>query len=336
MLFRNSLNLLMENFKNVYKIALYKFVVTLVAGALCCAIVLPGLLDILSAEPIKALLSLAQRFFPALFSANAETLTALKSELFGADGVLDRCVRLLNANLAGIALSVFGCVVVWLVRRFVDTLCYFSVGDILNDRMSSYSETPFFSSFVSNLGKASRYALFYVPISFLFDLFCLFFAVLLVRFVNVLLALFLAIVVTVLAQSLKLTITGRILPAMTADGKGLFQCFKEVDETEKKQRVKLFSNYFVTVYLVLIVNVVAAFATLGSALILTVPASYFLFICVQYVNYYTLKGKKYFITYDSIATNPDRGDREHFFDYVEETGGAIAENIVSNGENTKL
>ena len=327
----------MENFKNVYKIALYKFVVTLIAGALCCAIVLPGLLDILSAEPFTALITQSKRFLPALFSANAESLATIKAELFGVDGILDRCVLLLKENLAGIALSVIGCVVVWLVRRFVDTLCYFSVGDILNDKMSAYAETPFFASFVSNLGKASRYALFYVPIAFLFDLFCVFVALVLLRFLNALVALFFALLITILVQSLKLTITGRIVPAMTADNKGLFECFREVDETEKKQRVKLFSNYLVTVYAVVIVNAVSAFATLGSALILTIPASYFLFICVQYVNYYTLKGKKYFITYESIATNPDRGDSEHFFDYVDETAGeSIADIATKNEENTQL
>ena len=51
---------------------------------------------------------------------------------------------------------------------------------------------------------------------------------------------------------------------------------------------------------------------------ITVPASYFLFICIQFVNYYTVQGKKYFITYDRIATNRDRGDSEHFFDTVED------------------
>ena len=41
-----------------------------------------------------------------------------------------------------------------------------------------------------------------------------------------------------------------------------------------------------------------------------------------------IKGKKYFITYDKIASNPDRGDREHFFDYItqEETKTQEIEN----------
>ena len=80
----------------------------------------------------------------------------------------------------------------------------------------------------------------------------------------------------------------------------------------------MFSTYLVTVYVVIILNIIAAVCTFGSALLITIPASYLLFICEQYVNYYTMKGKKYFITYERIETNPDFGDSEHFFEYIEE------------------
>ncbi len=335
MLFRNSINVLMENFKNVYRIMAYKLIVSLITSALCCVIVLPGLLDILSSAPVTAFVAEIKKFFPALFAADAAALATIKDNLLGADGILRSITNLLVSQSTGIVLSVIGCLGVLLLKRFIDTLCYFSIGDILNDRMSSYSETPFFSSFVANLGKASRFALFYVPVTFLFDLVCVLLGYLLISYVNLFLALFLFLLLTVLVQTTKLTFTGRIMPAMTADDKGLFESFHYVDETEKKQRTKLFSNYLVAVYTVLIVNVVAAICTLGSALLLTVPASYLLFICVQYVNYYTIKGKKYFITYDSIASNPDRGDREHFFDYIEETASANERELTSEEKISK-
>ena len=88
----------------------------------------------------------------------------------------------------------------------------------------------------------------------------------------------------------------------------------------------------VTVSGVIILNVIAAVCTFGSALLITVPASYMLFICVQYVNYYTIKGKKYFITYDKIASNPDRGDREHFFDYITQTEETSEKQEIENKE----
>ena len=86
----------------------------------------------------------------------------------------------------------------------------------------------------------------------------------------------------------------------------------------RAQGWKVFGFYVVCVYFVIIVNVMAAICTFGSALILTLPASYFFFICAQYVCYYTIKGKKYFITYDKIADNSACGDCAKLFQNLQE------------------
>ena len=103
---------------------------------------------------------------------------------------------------------------------------------------------------------------------------------------------------------------------MTTDNKRLREAILPT-KAGKKQFLKAFCMYIVTVYMVIILNVVAMTCTFGSALLITLPASYVLFICHQYVNYYTITGKKYFITYQSIEENAECGDSEHFFDYVE-------------------
>ena len=68
--------------------------------------------------------------------------------------------------MSQIVWSIVGCAAVYLLKRFADTLCYFSIGSILNDRMSTYAETPFASAYIRNLGKASVYSVVYVPIVF--------------------------------------------------------------------------------------------------------------------------------------------------------------------------
>ena len=119
-------------------------------------------------------------------------------------------------------------------------------------------------------------------------------------------------------QALKLTFTSPWMPAMVADGKKLGEAIRYTNKREKRQVGKMLAMYLVTAYLIIILNAIAALFTFGSALLLTIPTSYLLLISQQYVNYYTMKGKKYFITYESIATNPDHGDSEHFFKYIEE------------------
>ena len=318
MLFRNSVRLLLENFKNVYKILLYKLIILLVAFALCTAIILPQLLEIVNSAPMQDLISGGQSFFTALFSADAARLGVIKEELFGANGALHRLIALLSTKTVGIVLVIVGCLLVYLIKRFFDTLCYFAVGGVLNDKMSTYAETPLGASYVKNFGRACCYALVYVPIAFAIEAAALVLCYFALRFLNILISLFLSVTLIVLAQTLKFTFTGRSMPAMITDGARLRNSFRYVDKTEKKQQAKAFSVYLVSVYAVVIVNVIAAIFTFGSALIITIPVSYFLFICEQFTHYYTIQGKKYFITYERIASNPDRGDREHFFDYIDE------------------
>ena len=331
MLFRNSIKLLRENFKGVYKILLYKFIVSLVAGALFAAMILPELIEIVNSVETHALWLDIQAMFKAFFAANGRALEMAKASIFGLDGTLNGVVKLILSKMTAIVLTAIGCVAVYLLKRFTETLCYFAVGSSLNDRMSAYAETPFIASYVQNLGKASRYALVYVPSVFLLDAVTISLSLLVLTNLNIFPALFLSVTLIVVMQATKLTFTGLWMPSMTADNKPLKQSFA-YDKTECKQLPKIFSTYVVTVYGVIILNVIAAVCTFGSALLITVPASYMLFICVQYVNYYTIKGKKYFITYDKIASNPDRGDREHFFDYITQTEETSEKQEIENKE----
>ena len=95
---------------------------------------------------------------------------------------------------------------------------------------------------------------------------------------------------------------------MTADGFSIAQAISSWKKVEKKLRSGVFSTYLVSIYAIIVVNVMFGIATFGSALVLTVPSSFFFLICLQYVNYYTLTGKKYFINYEQIVTNELCGD----------------------------
>jgi hypothetical protein len=269
----------------------------------------------------------AKAALKALLVADHGALEAIKEKLVGDNGSFEQVGKLLTSMRLEIILTVVGCVIVYLLKRFAETVCHFTTGSMLNDKMATYAETSYSTAFVSNLGKASLYSLLYVPVVFLFDLIMMAMVYFLLAYTTIIIGLFGGVTLIVFGQALKLTATNRWMPAMTADNKRLRDALKYADQKEKKQTSKVFSMYLVSVYMILIVNVGAAVCTFGSALIVTVPASYFLLICQQYVNYYTVMGKKYFLTYDKIATNPERGDSEHFFDYItEEKSEELKEN----------
>lgn len=332
MLFRNSLRVLMENFKNAYKILLYKLAIGLIAAALCCAMILPGLNDILQSEPVQNLQQTLSEFLSALFSGHTAELDSAREGLFGENGAFKQLGDLLLARATEIILTLIGCSFVWLLQRFADSLCYFAVGSVINDKMEKYATTRLSISYVSNLKKATVFSLAYVPVSFLFDAACACLAFVLLSYLPLLFALFLTVLSIVLLQSLKLTLTGRWMPAMTADGARLNEAIVCKDKAENKQLTRVFSHYLVVAYAIFIVNVAAAVFTFGSALLITIPTSYLYLICTQYVHYFTLKGKKYFLTFDKIIKNPDRGDSENFFEYINEIE---ADKSLENGNETQ-
>ena len=335
MRFANSIRLLMEDFKHTFKLLLYRIVMWLIVVALCSAFVLPEIKEILEAEVTKNLVSNFKNIFLSFVEHDTTSPSGYVKRVFGENGNLKQLFDYVISMKIELILVCVGCAVVYLLKRFVDTLVYFTLGSIINDKMATYTDTPFFTAFVANLGKASRYAALYVPVVFLFDVGSFALCFVLLRFLPLLAALFLSVTLIVALQSLKLTFTSQWMPAMNADGKRLGEAIRSTNEREKRQVRKTYCLYVVTVYLIIIINVMAAVFTFGSALLLTIPTSYLLLICEQYVNYYTMKGKKYFITYDTIATNPDYGDSEHFFEYIEEIEKeeSVKEEVVNETEN---
>ncbi len=317
MRFRNSLRLLMENFKHVYKLLLSRVIIGLVAAALCTSFVLPELLKLWEEDAVQALWSSVKSFVShlATFSFTDGEMEAIRQEVIDSG----RQVKtLLSSMTLEITLTAIGCLLVYLVKRFAETVCYFTTGSMLNDKMSSYAESGYATTLVANLGKSSVYALVYVPLVFLYDVLTVGLVWGLLTVLPLFMALFSCMTLVCCMQALKLTLTSSWMPALTADNLPMRKAMRCFTKSERKQRFKTFSLYLVSVYFIVIINVIGAFCTFGSALILTLPASYFFLICMQYVNYYTVKGKKYFLSFEHIATNPDKGDSEHFFEYMEQ------------------
>lgn len=318
MRFRNSIHLLMENFKNVYRVMIYKLAVALLAIALCFAFILPELIQIAESAQFGALIEDVGEFCKAFLNLDATGFKDSQREILSAEGSLHQFLRFLTSMTTQIVWACVGCLIVVLFKHFAEIFCYYAVGSIINDKMTTYAETKFMPSWIANLGKASVYALVYVPISLLFNLLSIVSAVVCISFLPFGCSLFFAMTFVAALQALKHTITGQWMPAMIADGKTLKEAMADKDGNLRKQGLKNFSTYLVYVYAIVIVNVIAGVCTFGSALLLTVPASYVLLLCVQQVNYYLAKGKKYFITYENIEYNQHYGDREHFFEYVQE------------------
>ena len=84
----------------------------------------------------------------------------------------------------------------------------------------------------------------------------------------------------------------------------------------KSRLSTLFSSNLDTCLLILCINALFALVTFGAALLITVPMSILMLLCIRFVSYYTCGQKKYFLAEDKIV-QPKERTNENFYDDFE-------------------
>ena len=86
----NSIRLLMENFKQVFKLLIYRLAMGVLVVALCSAFVLPELKEIASEPATQALVENFKKIFLSLVSHENGSPSDHISAIFGANGNLQQ------------------------------------------------------------------------------------------------------------------------------------------------------------------------------------------------------------------------------------------------------
>lgn len=304
---RNALRILMDNFSNTYKFLLYRVVTGALFFGLIYAVLNIGLHAILTSPEIKEIIELIGKFFESLVSGRTSYLETFR------DTFLEACrafIALLGENVGSIVGSILMICLLYLISRFLNGVALFAIGSIFNDKMSLYTKTSFSAAYFKNLGRAMLYHVIYVPVSFVYDLlviaFCWFFFFFTPSLMSgwsiasVLVGLSVSIAAFLCLQALKMTIVSAWIPATIAEENGVIGGLKTCLKGLGKDFGGRFSNFLLTVYTIFILNIVCGLCTLGSALLIAIPASYLFLLCLQFVCYYNDQNKKYYISFRTI------------------------------------
>ena len=310
MRFKRSVHFTTDCFASVFKLLLYRVITGLIFYSLIFLILHLGLSFIMRSEELATLQGMLPEFVRTVATGDSAELTAFQESVHTA---LENFANLLGANMGSIIGSIIGVCAMYILQRFTNGLAIFAVGSTVNDRMSSYAHTRFANAYFLNIGKAALYQLVYVPLAFIYDLLSVLACWFLFFYIPtlfpaweaaaILFSIGLTITVMVCLQALKLTIISAWMPAMIADGKSVLGALKETAEV-RKDFTRRFGGYLTACYLIVFVNASFAVFTAGSGLLITVPLSFIFLIVMQFVNYYELKGKKYFTAKDVIS-GPD-------------------------------
>lgn len=323
MIFKNSFHLLIDNFGLNFKLLLYKIIVGAIGIALGAAFLYPTLNMIFSSEPFNDIAELFGEFFKALISGNIEFLQGFAQQL---QDKLTIFLSYLQEKTPNVVFFFVMLVLIFLITRFLSGMGNFVFGKLVGDKMSSYSKTSFSTAYISNLGRAMLWQVVYVPITFVYDVcvlalcylaFLILLSIISSSIIAALIALMFSVALLVVSQAVKLTVFSNAVPALVCDKVGVGTALKKSFSFTKERFASLFTTYLVTAMLILCVNVLFAFASFGAALLITVPMSYMMLICIQFVSYYTYEKKKYFLTESQIVAPKEEKSRENFYDDFE-------------------
>ena len=279
MRFRHAVHLTSENFSSVFKLLLYRLFTAAVFGSLGYVILSLGLSAITGSAEMADIKELIATFIDAVATGKPEVLQGLPAQFKDAITAL---LSLIAFNTPSIIGCVIGLILLYLFSRFVNGLGLFSVANIVNDRMSTYSRASFSQSYFKSIGKAALYQVIYVPLCFAYDslmlgaCFLFFFYVpsLLPSWgpITVFIAVSLTLTAIVALEALKMTLISSWIPAVVAENVSITRAFR-ASVRSKKGFAARYAAFLAAVYLILAVNVLFGLATVGSALLITVPMS---------------------------------------------------------------
>ncbi len=319
MRFKHSVSITADQFKNIFKLFLYRIVAAVVFYSLTYLILRYGLSFIMESGEFAEIKRLASEFVRILVSslASGETapLQAFQTQFHTA---LAAFASLLIHNLGSIIGSVIGVVAVYILKRFTNGIAQFALGTLISDRMSTHAKTRFATAYFRNIGRAALYSLVYVPLSFVYDLLVLVACWFLFFYIpsllpnwgvlSVLVAISFTMAAIICLQALKITLIYSWMPAMIVDGKSLPAALKGSVADIRRDFGRRLGGFVVACYLIVAVNVLFAVATVGSGLLLTVPLSFVFLIVMQFVNYFESNGKKYYLTNGEIWQGEEEDD----------------------------
>ncbi len=306
MRFRNAIHITIDNFSSVFKLLLYSVLTGAVFMSLTYLIIRLGLDGIITGSPTKAVADLIKEFFNAIVTGKSDFLNAFHDTFSAAFAEFKELLRSSTGAIAG---TIVGVAIMYLLSRFVNGLGRIAVAGTMNDRMSTFSRTRFASSYFKNIAKGALYEIIYVPLIFVYDLLMLlccwfaFFEVPALLSINgwfsVLISLMLTFTAIACFEALKMTLISAWIPAFISGESTVTRAFRS-SICAKKHFGRRFASFLVAVYLIIVMNIVFALCTFGSALFVTLPLSFVFLLALQFVQYYEDHSKKYFISSRTI------------------------------------
>lgn len=305
MRFKYALQVLLANFRQVYKLLLYKLICLVIIFGACFAGLRIGYGDILKKAGITDVIRNAYLLVKNLFVSvdiNVETFrTSVKimsDYIANHSGSLTCIIVILSVTL--------------LVYRFFSGMGNYAVGKAVNDHMSSLTHRGFLIYLTEGMGRNALSQLFSATVITAVNILEIALTFLIVHFLSPTLgffAIFIAVSLFFAIDAVARGFISDLAPAVITSGsvkKGLQTIFRR----PFKDFLTIASLYVVVEILAFYFTVTVCLFTLGVGLLILIPILSLFFVSVQFVHYYTVEKKKFYLSYDNVVVPKELRDEE--------------------------
>lgn len=315
MKFKHTFNVFVDNFSVTYKQLLYRLIITAIAGIILYFGLTPFTGALL--PELNSLVDSVKDFINNLLDGNVNSIPEFKDNVVNAYADL---IGLIQTKTTTFVLSGLLFLLIYIIATWFAALGNYAAACVINDKMSLRSNAPFFGTLIKNLKSACIYSSVYVPLSIVYDLLIgvgMFFFIfyLLNSFLPFFVCIFLFVLIMVLAVAVKMTFASDFLPVLIRGKAKCGAALKYTFSQKNKGTFSVLSNFLIMGLIIIGLNVAALLCTLGVGLLITVPASYLILICFEFVNYYDREEIKFFIDKNTIIKPAKEHalTREEFF-----------------------
>lgn len=298
---KNAIKLLFANFSAIYKVLLYRLVVFAVLAFACAALVIPNFEFFVEQSKIGELITSAWNVVRSIFNPEmkfSEMQNAYSANLAHFNGYVKSNIGTVYAPV-GIVLGFC------MLGAFLSKLGDYAVAEVLNEHMSTLATRGFCVCLFKNMGAACLFSLLDLAVGIIFTVvgvgLALAVLVFTTKYIN-LFAPFFAIIILLAVNAVRKTLFTDFMPKIVADDQKVWHAFCGSLKNQKRKFGRVFSNYFSINMIMLYLNVSFAICTFFTGLIITLPMTIMIALCFKFVNYFTLNGKKFYLSYDEIVT----------------------------------
>ena len=314
MMLRNSGKVFMTNFRVVYKLLLFKVIIGILLVAIGIAIFLPNLTPVWEDLKELGVVDMTKEFFEKLTSlsvSNDEVKTLLAD-------ITQLTQTVLAVHSSNLLRSYIGIGVIIFLAYFFARLGDVPLAVLLHGYMQYQARFSFSSELIGKFVLSLKYSLMTLCILLPIDVAIVALSLFILIGIGgsfAFFSAFFAMLVFILLFALRLTFSSVWLPCMIAEERGVVNAFKESLSVLSDRFGMIYSECLVILIAGITLTLAVGVSTFGAAIPLLFTAMPVFYLSFGFVAYFGVKGKRYYVDYETIVTPKKLRDKELNFKY---------------------